>query len=231
MKKKFADDFCALRCQRPERENCNMLASQAEHHVGINQFAFVADFFVFVQSRKRRAIGFTAACKGDRAFFVRDAALPFQTRPTLLAKCRHHLAQFRVHPAAVIALVVVFQNYFPVGMHLINHALGNPQIAQRVALHSFHRVAQLRGQRSIRLTGGLRRQIQKYKSAPQLHPNRVQRKLILTKNFTFLQMRRALQPSIQRIRPGMIRAANSIYAQRPPTHLHIRAFAFAGIGN
>ncbi len=80
-----------LRVLRPQQKSGHMIRGQAEHEIGVNQFAFVTHFFVFIQTREWRARSGAAECKCGSAFAVWNAPLPIQWSATLLAKRRHDL--------------------------------------------------------------------------------------------------------------------------------------------
>ena len=54
-----------------------------------------------------------------------NASFPIELRATLLAERRHYFAQFRMKATAVVALVVIFDYGFPVGLYVVANRRGD----------------------------------------------------------------------------------------------------------
>ncbi len=109
-----------------QKKHGHVITSQTEEYIGVDQIALVARLFIFVQTGKTSSRGGAGGGKGGRALAVGYAALPVQPGTTGLAEGRDDFAQLRVYRAAVITLVVVFAQYFPVCSDLIRNGFCNP---------------------------------------------------------------------------------------------------------
>src|SRR5215472_6912468 len=85
----------------------------------------------FRQPWERCTRGGAGHCEGVSAGPVRDACVPVETAAAP-AKRRDKLTQLGVHRAAVVALVVVLQDYLPVRGDLVDEPVSGPQVCQRV---------------------------------------------------------------------------------------------------
>ena len=119
MKQETTDNLGPVRRFRPQQKYSGMMAARAAHQVGIEQFTLVADFLIFIQSGKRLPGRRSRSSKRICAFAVRNAALPVQAEAPSALEVGHDLAEFRMNAAAVVALVVVFENQLPVGSDIV----------------------------------------------------------------------------------------------------------------
>ena len=154
-----------------------MLGREAQHEVGVQQLALVAGLLILVQAGKRFPVCGTAHGEGPRTFPVRNPAVPVELHPALLLEGRNYFAQFRVHSAAVIALIVVLEKDLPVRFYLIPDPAGDPQFRERIAFDPIDSSAELCRQRASRLSRRFRpsrAQSHKHEAAPHIHFHRIE---------------------------------------------------------
>ena len=114
LEQEMAGDIGALGASRTQDECRHMIACEAQKQIGVYEFAFVSYLFVRVETRECAPHRGTAVREGVGALAVRDPTTPIQIAAAGLAKRRHDGAEFRVNPAAVIALVIVLANDLPI---------------------------------------------------------------------------------------------------------------------
>src|SRR5216683_6195654 len=119
----------ALGAARLQDENRGMVAGQAQEQVGVKNLAFVARALVRVQTRERAPVRRARMCKGISAVPMRNASRPIQRAAARCSECRHYRAELWMHAAAVIALIVVLTNRFPVGCNLVSNRLPDAQLS------------------------------------------------------------------------------------------------------
>jgi hypothetical protein len=79
-----------------------MLAAEAQEQVWVDHFTEMTQPLVLVEARKRRARG--RAADGERvgALAMGNSALPLQIPATVAPEGRHHIAELRMHAAALV---------------------------------------------------------------------------------------------------------------------------------
>src|SRR3984885_3395502 len=133
---------------------------------------------------------------------VRYSTAPVQIGPARLAKRRHYRAELRMDPGAVIALVVVLAEDFPIGRDFITNRGADGQLAERVALQPVRYAVQLSGQRP-RLG---RRQIQEDETAPCVDADRIQMVILFFETVGGAQVRSGDQRAVEIVRPLVVGA-------------------------
>src|ERR1700682_952093 len=100
-----------------------------------------------------------------------NSSIPIQLTPALIAECRHDLAQFRMHSATVVTLVIVFHDYLPVCLNVVGDLHGSAKVTEWIALHSRDDLTQLLLQRAAFFRCFAGRQIQKEEASPRFQTN------------------------------------------------------------
>ena len=113
----------------PEREGRDMFRRGTQQQVRIRDFALVMGLLLVRQPGKRRAVRGAAQREGPGAVAMGNAVVPIETCTAALAEGWHERAQLRVHVPAVITLVVVLHDHFPVGAHVVDALRATTQIA------------------------------------------------------------------------------------------------------
>src|SRR5215472_4341846 len=105
------------------------------------------DFFFFI----KRGKGFPRGCarpgKGISALTVNNPALPMEICSPCPFEIGYHFTKLRMNRAAVVALVVVFHDDFPVCCDVIDDLLSGTKLCQREARETPRKSPQLREQR------------------------------------------------------------------------------------
>ena len=99
-----------------------MVAGKTEHQIRETKLAFVADFFFFIQTGKGRAVGCSRFCKGIGAVAVWNSIFPGEIRTAGFFEIGNNLTKLGMEPAAVVALIVILQDEFPIGGHIVGDA-------------------------------------------------------------------------------------------------------------
>ena len=73
---------------------------------------------------------------------MRHPVVPIELVTASLFEGRHNLAQLGMHGAAVVALVVVLDDDFPVGFNVVSNGVTHSEICERVALQSRDAITQ-----------------------------------------------------------------------------------------
>ena len=133
---------------------------------------------------------------------MRDAAFPIQSRASLVLKGGDDAAEFGMDARAMITLVVIFQDHFPVRGDVVAERLCRAQAGERIALYALDRPAELLGQRARAL-----REIHEREPAPGVEGDGVQA-FGRFGNVGGLDERRGDERSVEGVRPGVIRTAN-----------------------
>src|SRR5271170_1280674 len=94
----------------------------------------MADLFVLVQTGKCATHGSSGVSEGVRPFPMRHAAAPIQIGAPTIPERGHYRAQFGMNAAAVVALVVILTDDFPIRRNLIANRGTYAQLRQGVAL-------------------------------------------------------------------------------------------------
>src|ERR1700693_78153 len=164
LEQKMAGDGGAFRAEWLQYERRHMVAGRAQEEIGVDELALVPYLFVRVESWKGAAHGRSAAGEGIGPVAMRDAAIPVQMGAACLAKRGHQGAELRMHPAAVVALVIVFANDLPIRRDFVANGGAYPQAAQGIAPQPLRDAAQFGGHR----LGLGRGQIQEHESTPSV---------------------------------------------------------------
>src|SRR5215471_7784583 len=138
---------------------------------------------------------------------MRNAVLPSEIGAARQLEIRHNLAQFGVNATAVITLVIVFRDDFPVCRDVIRNQVARPQVLQRIADRSLHCRTNLR---AYALWKRFILQVELYeeKPAPTIQSDGVEGKILSPERPIVLQKRRAEKFAFQAVRPLVIRAAD-----------------------
>src|SRR5215472_11066606 len=227
MKEEITENRGAARRRRPQGESDNVIASQAQHQVGIDQFALVPHLLILVQPGEGSAIRFPCTGERHRALLMRNPTLPFKACTTRLTERRNYVTQFRMDSSAVVTLVVVLHHDFPVGLYFIGEAPGNSQIAKRITLHSLYGLAELHFQRAAFYRCIARGKIEKDESTPDLHTHRVERKISFAEPVAFFGVWCVQQASVERISPLVVGTADSVRSQYAPAQLDVAVRLFS----
>ena len=126
MKEELVDDRGTVRRLGPHVESRDVLGGEAEHEVGIYQLALVAHPLILVETGKRRPVGRAARREGPGSLAMGNAALPVELGAAPLLERRDQPAELGMHRTAVVALVVVLQDDFPVGLDHVGDPVGRP---------------------------------------------------------------------------------------------------------
>ena len=91
-------------------------------------------FFGIAKAGKGRPCSGARGGKRVRAVTMRHPVVPIELVAAALFEGRHNLAQFRMDRAAVVALVIVLDDDFPVGFNLVGEGVTHSEVCKRVAL-------------------------------------------------------------------------------------------------
>src|SRR6516225_4847143 len=138
---------------------------------------------------------------------MRNAVFPSEIGAARQLEIRHNLAQFGVNATAVITLVVVFRDDFPVCRDLIRNQVARPQVLQRIADRSLHGRTNLRAY-ALRKGSILQVELHEEKPAPTIQSDGVEGKILSPEGLIVFQKRRAEKFAFQAVRPLVIRAAD-----------------------
>src|SRR5262249_53692962 len=170
LEEEMTRDIGARRTARPQYEYCRVVACKAQKQVGISELALVAHLLVLVERGKCAPLRRAARCERIRARPVRDAAQPIEVRAPAVTEGRYDGTQLGVHATAVIALVVVLADDFPVRRHRVLDRVPDPKLRERIALHTLGDTGDLLRQR---FRGG-GSHVEKHESAPGLDADRIE---------------------------------------------------------
>src|ERR1700739_638291 len=136
-------------------EDRGVIARETHEQIRVHQLTLVAYPLFRTQCWNRAAPGRTAGSEGVGTRTMRDALRPVEIGAAALAEGRHHCAQLRIHPAAVVALVVVFAQHLPVGSHLVTDGVSDPQLLEPIALDALREAAEVLRERGGRGPGAI----------------------------------------------------------------------------
>ncbi len=128
--------------------------------------------------------------------------VPVQTGAPVLAKGGHHVAELGMDAGAVIALVVILRQHFPVGVDEVLDGVADAHRGKRVARGALYSGSKLLGEGA----GVLRREVDEDKAAPGVDPDRIEGKFLLAEGW--LDVRCGDQRAVQVVDPGVIRTAD-----------------------
>src|SRR5581483_5285150 len=111
----------------------DVIGGEAHQEVWIDEFAFVANPFVIVETGERRASARSAGGEGPGAVAMRDAAFPIELTSAAMLERRHDAAQFRMYPRTVVTFVVIFEQHFPVCGDLVTQRSCRAKLRERIA--------------------------------------------------------------------------------------------------
>ena len=134
-----------------------------------------------------------------RAVPMGDPGLPVEPAAAVL-EGRHHLAQLRMHGAAVVALVVVLDDDLPVREDVVRDAPGRAEVLERIVPGPLRDAAELVDE------GPGRGQVDENEAAPGMDGRRVERELLLPEAVALAQERRDPELAVEPVRPCVIRA-------------------------
>ena len=134
MEQKVALNAGVPRALRPQVERGNVIHRQAEHQVGVEELALVMGFFSVAQAGEGCPCRGARGSKRVRAVTVRHPVVPIESGTAPLFKGRHNLAELGMDGAAVIALVVVLDDDFPVGINIVSNGVTHSEVCKRVTL-------------------------------------------------------------------------------------------------
>src|ERR1700730_10268608 len=134
-----------------------------------------------------------------------DAAQPVEVRAAALTERRHQGAQLRMHARAVIALVVVLAQHFPVRGHFVADRMTDPQLIQGVAREALGNSGEL----LLQGHGPGGRQIQEHEPAPRLDARRIQAEQCLVELRLTAQIGCGDQPTVEVVGPLVIRTGDT----------------------
>src|SRR5262249_46440492 len=117
---------------------------------------------------------------------MRNAVFPSEIGAARRLEIRHNLAQFGANAAAVITLVVVFRNDFPLCFDLIQNQLARPQLLQGIADRSLRCRTNLR---ASALPSILKIELYKENPAPTIQSDGVEGKVLSPERFIVFQKR------------------------------------------
>src|SRR5260370_25608029 len=143
LEQEMAGDIGAFGAAWLQDERRHVIAGHAQEQIGVDQFALVPYLFVCIETGKGAPHGGPAMREGIRPLTVRNSTAPIQIGAAGLAKRGHHRAQLRVNSAAVVALVVVFTEDFPIRRNFVTNGRAYAQIAHRTPLQPIPNAAQL----------------------------------------------------------------------------------------
>src|SRR5205814_8289443 len=75
-----------------------------------------------------------------------DAAFPVEIGASGTFEMGHNLAEFRVNGSAVVTLVIVLHDDFPIRGHIIDNLLGSAKLGQWIATEKFRNASKLEEQ-------------------------------------------------------------------------------------
>jgi hypothetical protein len=199
MEQEVAVDARAAGLERPEHERGDVIARQAEHHVRVRELPLVPGPLLLAETGERRALRGAAPGERGRAVPMGDPGLPVEPAAAVL-EGRDHLAQLRMHGAAVVALVVVLDDDLPVREDVVRDAPGRAEVLERIVPGPIRDAAELVGE------GPGRGQVDEDEAAPGLDGRRVEPELLLPEAVPLAQERRDPELAVEPVRPCVIRA-------------------------
>ena len=192
-----------------------MLRRGTQQQVRIRDFALVMGLLLVRQPGKRRAIRCAAQRERPGAVAMRNAVVPVETCAAALAERRHERAQLRVHGPAVIALVVVLHDHFPVGAHVVDELRATTQILRADSAPACARAP--RAARAATAPAWLP-EVQKDESAPGVEMDRHEREAFLRARRIELHVGCCAQRAVEVVGPRVIRthdgAADALEVER-----------------
>jgi len=124
-----------------------MLAAETQEQIRVDHFAEMTQPFILVEPWEWRARGRTAGGERIGAIPMWNPTLPLQLPAAVAPESRNHIAELRMHAAAVIALVVVLDDDLPVRRHVVANRVTHTQPRQRIAMSPLRNRAELLRQR------------------------------------------------------------------------------------
>jgi hypothetical protein len=110
--------------------------------------------------------------------------------------------------SAVVALVVVLQHHLPVCCDLILDPPRHPQLGERIAPEPLRHAAELCRQRAAFCLGFRGGEMEEDEAAPRVHADRMEREGVLGESIVFVEKRGGAELALERVRPGVVRAAD-----------------------
>src|SRR5262249_36467431 len=107
-------------------------------------FALVANLLLFAQSGKGCAICGSRLRKCVRAFAMGDSIIPVEIGTSAVLEIGNKFAKLWMDTAAVVALVVVFHQDFPVGGNVVIDGMARSKLSKGIALDSLDGGSKLR---------------------------------------------------------------------------------------
>src|SRR5438477_1611349 len=187
-----------------------MFASKTEHQIRKTELAFVANFFFFAQARERRAICGPRFCKSVSALAVGNSILPIQLRTSGLLEIWNDLTEFRVNTAAVVALVIVFHQDFPISGDVVVDTLAGSKLGERIARNSLDRGPKLGAHAVFLVSRIFGIQVKEEETSPGVHSNGIKRKIFLAETFGVFQKGSAEKLAVQIVGPLVIGATDNV---------------------
>src|SRR5215469_383478 len=111
---------------------------------------------------------------------------------------------------AMVALVVILEDDFPIGRDVVHDTACGPQACQRIPRKTSGERVELLRERAALRSGTLRHQIDEYETAPRLNADWIQRKVFFADAIGFRDIRSGAQAPVEFVRPRVVRAANRV---------------------
>src|SRR5215469_128492 len=111
---------------------------------------------------------------------------------------------------AMVALVVILEDDFPIGRDVVHDAACGPQVCQRIPCETSRDRVELRRERAALRSAALRHQIDEYETAPRFNADWIERKVFFAHAVGFSDVWSGTQTPVEFVRPRVVRTANRI---------------------
>src|SRR5438046_3058771 len=155
-----------------------------------------------------------------------DAAFPVEIGASGTFEMGHNLAEFRVNGSAVVTLVIVLHDDFPIRGHIIDNLLGSAKLGQWIATEKFRNASKLEEQLVFGELVLICGKVYKNKTTPCLEAHWIKRKLLLREVLGFREEGSTQKLSIQVISPLVVRTANRPRGSKSASQLLSTPFLF-----
>ncbi len=140
--------------------------------------------------------------------------LPVEPRSARFLEGRDELAELGVHAGAVVALVVVLGDHFPIGAHVIDDAPRGRQRVERIAPHALRHRAELLDE--VARTRPRGPEVQEEESAPERDADGVEREVVLAQSRVLVEERGSEEAPVQAVGPRVVRAPDRPAGRKVP---------------
>src|SRR5436190_9314776 len=207
MEQEGAVDARVTGLRRAEREGGNVVGRDAHHAVRVDELTLVPDPLLLVEIGEGGPLRRPAERERRRSLSVRNPVLPVELAAARLAERGNDLAELGVHRPAVVALVEVLDDAFPVRLDLVGDPPARAELRERVVREVLGDLAELHREVPLRrLARSYTREVHDDEASPRFHIDGVACKLLLAQPVGLVEERRVAELSRETVGPRVVRA-------------------------